>query len=234
MRPSYFGLKRFSLVIAPRHDRIKERKNLVITDASLNLINEESLGRATKDLINKKSLNDKALYISLLIGGDSKNFKLSASCVAVVIEELKKLSESLGANLLVTTSRRTTREVEAIVKKGLNGYPSSKLMVIANENNPPGVVEGMLGLSSIVVLSPESISMISEAVSSKKYVFVFNSPGLSAKHGNFLSYLSGRGHIYMAESRELSKRISQVWKSKLFVPSLKDNDLVKEYLRKIL
>lgn len=234
MRPSYFGLKRFSLVIAPSHDRLKKRKNLVITDASINLIDEESLVKSSKTLAANEGLKEGAFYIGILIGGDSKGFKLPLNHVSLVIEELKNLSESLDANLLITTSRRTTGEIEEMIKYKLNGYRRSKLMVIANEDNIPNVVEGILGLSSIVVLSPESISMISEAVNSKKYVFVFKSLGLSTKHKKFLDYLSGKGYIYMAESNELGKRINEVWSRKPSVPSLKDNDLVKEYLYKIL
>ena len=204
MRPSYFGLSRFTLVIAPKHDRLKKRKNLVITDATLNLINEETLEEASKGLVEKRKLDKDAFYISFLVGGDSKRFKLSSKSIAIALEELKSLSESLDANLLFTTSRRTGKDVESLLKKELSGFKQLKLMVIANEDNFPGAVEGILGLSSIVVLSPESISMISEAVSSKRLVFVFKQPSLSPKHQSFLSYLSNRGYIYLTESYNFS------------------------------
>ncbi len=234
MRPSYFSLSRFTLVIAPKHDRLEKKKNLVITDAPLNLINEEVLEKAKNSLIEKRQLDKSAFYISFLVGGDSKNFKLSTKSIAIVLEELKNLSESLGASLLLTTSRRTSKEVEAFLKKELNGFKRLKLMVIANEDNFPGAVEGILGLSSIVILSPESISMISEAVSSKRIVFVFRQPSLSPKHQSFLSYFSDRGYIYLTESYNLSKDIAKVYLEKPQMPLLRDNELVKEYLNKVL
>ncbi|MFY9402341.1 MAG: ELM1/GtrOC1 family putative glycosyltransferase [Candidatus Omnitrophota bacterium] len=234
MRPSYFGLSRFTLVIAPKHDRLKKRKNLVITDATLNLINEETLEEASKGLVEKRKLDKDAFYISFLVGGDSKRFKLSSKSIAIALEELKSLSESLDANLLFTTSRRTGKDVESLLKKELSGFKQLKLMVIANEDNFPGAVEGILGLSSIVVLSPESISMISEAVSSKRLVFVFKQPSLSPKHQSFLSYLSNRGYIYLTESYNLAESIKKVWEKKPQIPLLRDNELVKEYLNKLL
>jgi len=234
MRPSYFGIKRFNLVIAPRHDRLKKRKNLVITDASLNLIDEGSLARASKTLALKKSLKEDGFYIGLLIGGDSKGFRLSLSQVSIVIEELKKLSEELDAQLLITTSRRTSERIGLAIKNGLSGYSRLKLMVIANEDNIPDAMAGILGLSSIIVSTPESISMISEAVNSKKYVFIFNAPGLSLKHKSFLNYLSKKGYIHISESAGLAGRIKDIWQEKPLLPALKDNDLVKEYLNRIL
>jgi mitochondrial fission protein ELM1 len=74
-------------------------------------------------------------------------------------------------DFLVTSSRRTSARAEGILKQTFEGCP---LLVIANEANRPNVVEAILGLSDVVLVSLESVSMISQAISAGKTVIVFN------------------------------------------------------------
>jgi len=234
MRPSFLRIKRFNLVIAPSHDRLKEKKNVVITDSALNLIDEEYLRKESERLILNQGLNREELYIGALIGGKSKGFNLSPKTINQFTEELKELAKDLNAKILFTTSRRTSSKTAEAVKAGLKDSLDLKLLIIANENNLPGAVGGILGLSSIVILSPESISMISEAVNSKRYVFVFNSTGLGAKHKRFLDYLAKNRYVYTSEISGLGKLIKEVWKNKPKIPELKDRRIVHEALMRVL
>jgi mitochondrial fission protein ELM1 len=134
----------------------------------------------------------------------------------------------------VTTSRRTPKEVEVLIRQEFKDYPRTKLLVIANEKNIPGAVGGILGLSSIVICSPESISMISEAASSRRYVLVFRAEGLSHKHNRFLGYFAANKYIYLTESACLGRQLEGIWKSRPDVRVPKDNLLVKEAIKRIL
>jgi KDO2-lipid IV(A) lauroyltransferase len=234
MRPTYLGLKKFSLVIAPRHDGLKKKKNIVITDAALNLIDEEYLNHESDSLVLSQGLSKEGFYIAVLIGGDSKNFNIPVSLIKEVIKQIKILAQDLGANILLTTSRRTPRETAEVIKNELNGFPYSKFMVIANESNIPEAIGGILGLSSIIISTPESISMISEAVNSKKHIFVFNASGLSKKHRRFLNYLAKNKYIYTCEGTNLSNTVKTVWQKKPVLSCLKDRHLVSEALKKLL
>lgn len=234
MRPALLGTDRFDLVIIPRHDHPLKSKNIVVVEGALNLIDDKYLEKESAELIKSQGLNKQGLYIGLLIGGDSKGFSLSSGLIHNVIREVKTLAEDLGAEILVTTSRRTSLEVEGLIKREFKDYPPVKLMVIANEKNIPQAIGGILGLSKIIISSPESISMISEAVASKKYVFVFNAPGLSLKHKTFLNYFAKNKYIYTVEGGNLSSLVNSVWRDKPITPCLKDNYLVTEALKKIL
>jgi mitochondrial fission protein ELM1 len=175
-----------------------------------------------------------ALYIGLLIGGDSKKFILAKERVAEAIKQVKSAAEKLNADILITTSRRTSKEVEAVVKEGFRGYPRAKLVIIANEKNIPEAVGGILGLSSMVVSSPESISMISEAVSSNKYVLVFKAAGLSQKHQRFLDNFARNKYIYLTQAGGLGNKIEEIWhgKPKVFAP--KDRQIIKQAIKALL
>jgi mitochondrial fission protein ELM1 len=151
-----------------------------------------------------------------------------------VIKQIKSACERWNAQILVTTSRRTSLEVEKLIKEEFKDYSRCKFLVIANEKNFPFAVGGILGLSHIVITSPESISMISEAASCNKYAVVFNSRGLSKKHRRFLDFLTENKYIYLAEPYDLSRTIEYIWQNKPQIHVLKDSFLISEAIKKIL
>ena len=91
-----------------------------------------------------------------------------------------------------------------------------------------------MGLSHIVVTSPESISMVSEAASSKRYVFVFKSEGLSNKHRRFLENFAENKYIYMAKVEDLSRQIKETWLERPAIKTLNDKSSIGEAIEKIL
>ncbi|MFH0732339.1 MAG: ELM1/GtrOC1 family putative glycosyltransferase, partial [Candidatus Omnitrophota bacterium] len=211
MRPSVLSMGRFDMVIMPRHDFAPRRKNVVETEGALNLISPDYLKVQSDDLLQfmKLPLLYSRFYIGLLIGGDTKDFCLRKEQMAVIIQQVKSLAEKENALLLVTTSRRTSVDIERLVSEEFTGYARCKLLVIANKNNLPCAVGGILGLSKAVVVSPESISMASEAASSGGYVVVFKS-AVSRRHGEFLNYLAGKKYIYFVEPPEVSDCVSKL------------------------
>ena len=236
MRPSILSANRFDLVIMPKHDNPVKRKNIVITEGALNTIAEQYLKNQSEKLMQGQGLRSKVqgFYIGVLIGGDTKNFVLSTNTILEVTRQIKSVSEKLDADILVTTSRRTSIAIERLVKEEFKGYSRCKLLIIANEKNIPEAVGGILGLSRIIVTSPESITMISEAVSSKKYVLVFKSAGLSKKHQRFLKHFVINKYVFLNEPGSLSKAIEDIWSNKPKIHTPGDHLLIREAISKIL
>ncbi|TAM42779.1 hypothetical protein EPN54_00930, partial [bacterium] len=100
--------------------------------------------------------------------------------------------------------------------------------------NNPDVVGAILGFSSIVISSPESISMVSEAASAGKYVMVFKAQGLSKKHRSFLKNYQDKGYIYLTEAGCLADRVKEIWKNRPPIAIPQDNLKVAQALSKIL
>jgi len=216
MRPAFLGFRRFDLVIIPRHDYPLRKRNVLVIDGALSFTPADYLnqhGQALRQRLGVKNEDDQQ-FLGLLLGGDTKNFRLSPDTVRKVIWQLKMVSQQLGLGLLVTTSRRTSPTIEAIVKEELGSFSSTRLLVIANEKNIPEAVGGILSLSSAVVVSPESISMISEAVQAARYVVTFGCRGLSAKHRRFVRDFNQRGYIYFGEADKLGEQLAWVLKAK--------------------
>lgn len=238
MNPGRAKRKRFSLVIIPKHDRPPRGKNIVITLGALNLIDEDYLKEQAEILKSRIGGIGKKTSLGLLIGGDTKKYRLTQRIMNPVIQEIKKASLDLDADILITTSRRTPEAIEKLVRKEFSGFKNSKLLVIANEKNIPEAVGGILGVADFILVSAESISMVSEAVSSGKYVGVFRlkPKGLNfrARHELFLKNLETQGCIYSMKKDAIADRIKSLLQGRPAVQRLNDRLLVEAAVRKLL
>ncbi|MDI6758688.1 MAG: ELM1/GtrOC1 family putative glycosyltransferase [Candidatus Omnitrophota bacterium] len=252
MRPSVLSVKRFDLVIMPKHDFSPKRKNVIATEGALNLINEEYLKEQSESLIRNTrnpstefilsegeglkagAIHSNELYIGLLIGGDTKNFILKKEVILEVIKQIKAVCETLNAQVLITTSRRSSKEIEVLIKREFKDYSRCKLLIIANERNIPQAIGGLLGLTKIIITSPDSISMISEAVSSNRYVLVFKVDRLDKKHKGFLIRFHKNKYIYLIDALELAKKITDIWRLKPLIHTSLDNLSVFEAIKRVV
>jgi len=250
MHPANLSLNKFDLAIIPEHDwpqghglasasqshQPQGYKNVVVTSGALNLIDQEYLNQKSDSLKKSGLLKDSLTHpcIGVLIGGNSKKFIISPQIIIELSKEIKNAAEKINADILITTSRRTPSEVEDTLRKEFSNYARCKLLVIANENSHPDVLGGILGLSDLIIISPESISMVSEAVTAEKYVVVFIVKGLSKKHQRFLKNYQEKGYIYLNQIKDLSDSINKIWLNKPQVNSPQDNLKIIEALNKIL
>jgi KDO2-lipid IV(A) lauroyltransferase len=236
MRPSIFSLKRFDLVVQPEHDSPAARKNIVVIEGALNLIDQPYLSQQSEELKKQAGLDiDPAkLYIGLLIGGNTKDFCLNIDTVKEAVSQIKKAARNFNAEILVSTSRRTKAEIVDLLKNEFQGYPACKLLIIANEKNYPSAVGGILDLSHVVITSAESISMICEAVSSKKFVVVFAATGLKGRHKKFLDDFSAQKYIHLSRSQDLAQTIDLLLIAKPRIKNLNNNAIIEEALKKVL
>lgn len=237
MRPPLLGLGRFDLVVMPQHDRPPRRKNVAVIEGSLNLIDDAYLKEKARQLEESQMVNGKlqiaGLIIGVLIGGDAKSFHLDKELLKTVIAQIKVSAEKKDATILVTTSRRTSQELEQLVKDEFRDYPRCRFLVIASENNPAFTVGGIIGLSQVIVISPESVSMVSEAASSGKQVVVFEAP-VNSRHRTFLSHLAENKYIYLVQPQEIAAVISKIDSQQPAARVIRDRDVVKQALSRIL
>ncbi|HDZ77040.1 MAG TPA: hypothetical protein ENH41_03045 [Candidatus Omnitrophica bacterium] len=243
MRPGFASVKRFDLVIMPKHDNPPNYKNVVETGGALNLINSDYLKEEAAKLVKKdESLNSNILKIGLLLGGNTKEYRLTPSIVQKAIVRIKRISIETNTEILVTTSRRTPKDVEEVLKKELSGFKKCKLLIIANEKNIPEAVGAILGLSTIVIVSAESISMVSEAVSSQKLVIALDMPhkdeailsDIGKRHRLFLENLEKQKYIYLVEAEQIGYKLKELIKTKPNGKKLDDVGAVENKLKNIL
>ncbi len=256
MKPPFLGLGRFDLVIAPEHDRIKPRDNVLLTRIAPNLIDRQYL-QAQANILKEKlhvtpacrpalpagrqgrhyTLHNDNPTIGVLIGGDTAEYRLTWGLINKVISQLKVAADNLNCRLLISTSRRTSEIVEKLLKENFADFHRCKLLLIANERNIPEAVGGILGLSDIILVSGESISMVSEAVSAQKYTLVFNPQKrtrASTKQERFLERLEKDGVLKVVQPDRLFSEIKNLWKEKPCKKKIQDKEALYRGVGKII
>ena len=237
MKPGMPGLKKFSLAVIPRHDRLPARAgNVVATAIAPNLIDEAALKSGGENIKRHFSIEGDN-FIGLLIGGDNPEFSLTKHSVEKAVEGLLRVCEELRFKLLVTTSRRTSPEVERYLKDRLANEERAAALVIANENNVEGAVAGILSLSAVAAVSGESISMISEAISSGKKVLAFmpeKRRDVVTKHERAIKDLEREGYIDVCAVEALRDAVKSALSDTRRVRKIDDSEKIFEAVRRLV
>ena len=119
----------------------------------------------------------------------------------------------------------------------MKGEPSCKLLVIANEKNIDEAVGGILALSDMVVVSGESVSMVSEAVASGKKVVAFElakKGDALTKHERTLKGLEADGYVAIAKPDGLFEALERAWKGEGRVSENKDKQAIYDAVRRLI
>lgn len=161
MTPDVVGTKPFDFAIVPQHDHPEPADNILTTLGAPNHICGPELKTAAEEFFAPLKPFPKKV-IALLLGGSDTNYELSPDWVLAVLPSLREAAEQQGAALLVTTSPRTGAEADRAVESVLEGSPAVRYLVLASRSkeNP---VPAMLGAATHVLVTEDSVSMVSEA-----------------------------------------------------------------------
>ncbi|HNH90414.1 MAG TPA: mitochondrial fission ELM1 family protein [Thiobacillaceae bacterium] len=133
----------FDLCLIPEHDDPPHRNNVEPTRGVLNPLSDQGRHREDRGVI--------------LIGGPSPHFAWDS--MEVSRQVVKLVGESPGMNWRLTTSRRTPGDFLAALP------PQTGLECIPAEATPPGWVESQLAEAGEAWCTPDSVSMVYEALS---------------------------------------------------------------------
>jgi mitochondrial fission protein ELM1 len=170
--PGPLNRRKFDIVIIPRHDiKVEDpkAKNITVTDLAPNLIDPGELASFRKGAPEVKT----GVCIGLLLGGDNPYFHFSGELARSLVFAIRETCERLDGYLYMTTSRRTPDEAENLIKEAFSDDPRCVKFVSGKDDTDEHTVEKILAVSDMVIVSGESISMVSEAVASGKPVLVF-------------------------------------------------------------
>ncbi len=242
-RPGILGTQKFDLVILPQHDEPKKKPdNVILTKGAINLITPGYLDEQSELLMKHFShlKFSQRTRIGLLVGGNTEEYVLTEQQIKRVVNQLKEAAEQLNAEILVTTSRRTPACVENFIFRELKKHPRCPLLISPNRQDVPEAVGGILGLSDIIVVSGDSISMVSEAASSGKNTIVFPVAHRDKvlqrvlKHDRFIENLNSQGYIVSVQAKEIAQTVYAMARNKIKTNRLNDSDTVLEAARYLI
>ncbi len=177
---------RFDVVVAPAHDRLSGPK-VIVTLGAMHGVDQARLDQAAVRFGPRLAHLPKP-RIAVLIGGDSKVYRMPPQATRRLAERLARLARQEGVGLMVTTSRRTGAENQEILRRALEGL-AVDLWDGAGENP----YYGYLALAEGILVTADSINMISEAAATGKPVQVIDLEGGSARQGRFHDALREAG-----------------------------------------
>lgn len=179
---------RFDLVIANRHDRITG-PNVILTRTALHGVTPDVLAQARLEWAPRLAHLPRPL-VSVLVGGGNGRFRLGAAEGAALAARLAIMMRRDRVGIALTPSRRTDPSVTALLQQALPG-PDAWMW----DQTGPNPYLGLLACADAIVVTMDSVSMISEAVATTVPVMVAALPGKSRRIGQFLGDLTQAGRI---------------------------------------
>ncbi|WP_044564640.1 mitochondrial fission ELM1 family protein [Azospirillum sp. B4] len=176
---------RFDLVVMPAHDR-KAGANVM---ESLGALHRVTAARLADEAARFAPALNHLPHprVAVLVGGSNGVYQLTPAVTGELADRLAVLARQ-GMGLMVTPSRRTGAENEAVLRQRLEGLPA-----VVWDGSGPNPYFGYLGLADAVLCTGDSVSMVSEAASTGKPVYVIALEGKSPKFDRFHQLMVERG-----------------------------------------
>ena len=184
--------KEFDIVWAPEHDSI-EGNNVIKTITSPNRVTNELLNYHHDEWLDKLS-KLKGPFIGFLIGGKSKAYNFNDDECEKIIQALNFVISN-GYTPLITLSRRSPKKLSNRIKNLL--INEKNLFYDGQGDNPYFAI---LKASEIIITTPDSANMISEAINVPKPVYYIDIKSNSKRFNKFINTLVNSGHIRLFEN----------------------------------
>lgn len=197
------GIKEFSLLIIPEHDKNKfTTPNMRYTIGCPHFITKEKLIAAEKQW--------EPLFAALphprtalIIGGAIKKRPFSLQNAKDLAIAARLLKEKEGGSLLITTSRRTGANAEKEINSILSDIPQYAYFWNSKDENP---YLGFLACSDNIIVTGDSVSMCSEATATRKPLRIFTGKNwLTPKHYRFARALYEKGYAAELNTKEITE-----------------------------
>ena len=191
------SLKNFDIIIAPEHDNLKG-DNVISSKGAIHYITQSGIEKAKPYLINKVKSQK---IVSLILGGPNKYYSFSNEELTGIFKKIKTGFISDGYNAIIIPSLRTPKR---IIDLAINEFDSNNFIVNSVDKQ---AYLSALALATCIVVTCDSTSMISEAATSGKPIFVAH---MGSKKNNYRFKKFFRLFKEMGITRELGERV-QNW-----------------------
>lgn len=172
MRPG-FGAQDFDLLVIGAHDRPRPAANLLEIQGATHRITPGKLKAAATAFPDLAALPSPR--VGLLLGGPVRAEGMDPAIVARIATQ----AAGLGNSVLATTSRRSGQAAAARLAEALKGRPHHLYPFGGGGANP---LHGILSLSDVLVVTGDSISMLSEALMTPAPLYIADPGGLGPRH----------------------------------------------------
>ena len=178
----------FDLVVVLPRDRVRGA-NVLVVPTALHDVALKDLDAAAKAWRKRLARLGRPL-IGVVVGGSSRGRPFTVEDADRLIEAVQRARGS-GAGVALTPSRRTPGEARARFAEAFNADPRAFVWDLEDENP----YRGILGLADRLVVTSDSLSMISEALSTGRPVEIFDLGLTGGRHAGFIADLMASGQV---------------------------------------
>lgn len=164
----------FDLVITTPQYRVAPYANVLNNTLTLHSVTPEQLGAAREQWADIFAHLPRP-RIAVVAGGDSGPFSLGPLAASRLARQASMLARQNGGSLLVSTSSRTSEEAMAALQAGIDVPNYFYRWQAADPANP---YLGILAVADRLVVTGDSIAMLSEACATGRPVQMFDLGGM--------------------------------------------------------
>jgi mitochondrial fission protein ELM1 len=183
MRPGP-GAADFDLLVIGAHDAPRPAENLLVIQGAMHGLTPERLAAAAALRPDLAALPRPR--VGLLLGGPVRAEGLEPAAAA----RIAGAARALGASVLATTSRRTGPAAGPVLRQALQGAAHHLHLYGSGEPNP---YLAILALADLLVVTGDSISMLSEALMTTATLLIADPGGLGPRHRALGAALAAAG-----------------------------------------
>ena len=166
------NLKNFDAIVAPEHDNLKG-DNIYSSKGAIHYITEAEINKARQYLVNKIKSEK---IVSLILGGPNKYYSFNSDQIINIFNQIKSIFVSDGYKVIIIPSMRTPKETIELAIKEMGSFGH-----VVNKVDKQAYLSAY-ALANYVIVTCDSTSMISEAATSGKPIFVAH---MKAKKNNY-------------------------------------------------
>ncbi len=181
--------RHWDLVIAPEHDAL-QGDNVIVLLGSLNPVDPTWLAQAREQAPQLGHLLQPRTAV--LIGGPTRATRFDRGALEVMLAKLELTLAREGGSLVICGSGRTPREWASLLRAR---YAEEGHRVWMDASDGPNPYAGALAWADRIVVSPDSVNMVSEACSTTLPVFVAEPGRATGRVRRFLDSLEASGRI---------------------------------------
>jgi mitochondrial fission protein ELM1 len=152
----------FDLIICPEHDKLRG-DNIINTTGAIHYLTKEEINKNLSYINIEK---EEKKIISLILGGPNQYYDYSDEQINIIFNKVKNLFTTDKYKIIVIPSYRTP---ENVIKKAFNTFSHNN--IVFKEINKNAYLSS-LSIADVIVVTCDSTSMISEAATTGKPIYV--------------------------------------------------------------
>ncbi len=163
-----FNSKYFDILVTPEHDKFYRKNNIIKIIGSLVPFNEIEI-KKKNPLIEKKFKYFKSPNVLVLLGGKSKRFTPTNTDYSKLLLDIKYAAKKISANVIICQSRRTPENVSYLIKQIFSDFTNHYYI---SKKDEPNIYPSIIKICDYIVVTNDSVNMISETASTTKSLFL--------------------------------------------------------------